>query len=233
MANSNNTSQKPGRKDSFTGNDNHTRSSENKGDEKQVSHQDSPREEEAGRNRISNSSKAQPLTVCACVIMHKPESEDDDYGDDEFEDDFAEDFDDTGFEEDVKATQKDYTSSDEPTFDSQNFQAPPIRPPAQRYQNQKLQQKPKTKEWLIERVYVPKRIMSPQQKKDARRQARRVESILTDVELSFETFELLRRDPEPPWAMHIKGIARGIIKDSSCQYNEDWRSVKVQTDPPQ
>jgi len=33
--------------------------------------------------------------------------------------------------------------------------------------------------------------------------------------------------------MHIKGIARGIIKDSSCQYNEDWRSVKVQTDPPQ
>eukprot|EP00466_Bigelowiella_natans_P000661 jgi/Bigna1/126005/aug1.1_g713 len=53
---------------------------------------------------------------------------------------------------------------------------------------------------------------------------------MRDVELSFESFDLIRRDAKRPYEAHIRAIARGSIKESATQYNDDWRDVSVQTD---
>jgi len=177
------------------------------------------------------------------------EESEDEYGEDEFDDDFEDDFEDIDQDDagDVKAVTTTNLHS------GYGRQAPVrsvvkhrvveggngaitsrFRSPSNQSINSNTakQNHSGTNEWLVQRVYVPKKVISPEQRESMARQAQRVKNILGDIELTFESFDLVHRDPEPPMQTHLKALTRGKIREASTQYNDDWRSVKVQTETP-
>lgn len=152
---------------------------------------------------------------------------DDDYGDDDFEDYSDDDFGDGG---------------DDGTFDDidsgdglggwDTKKAPVVKSPA--VPKAAAAAAPARDEWIVQRRYVPKRSVARSDaaaRAEAHRQAERVKSILKDIELQVESFDMLyKRDPEPAMLAHTRRLARGAVRDAATQYNEDWRSRRTQTD---
>uniref|UniRef100_A0A7S4DWA9 WD repeat-containing protein 60 n=1 Tax=Lotharella globosa TaxID=91324 RepID=A0A7S4DWA9_9EUKA len=162
------------------------------------------------------------------------EEYDDDYGDDEFDDDFEDDFEDLDPTFDKVLKGQDFLGQDteaQAKEDSGKISSIPQSKMTAGLRHQ-MASKPASSEWLVERNYVPKRVISEEERVYMQRQKERVDRILGDVELSFESFDILRRDPEPPMQRHMRNVARGLVRDVSTQYNDDWRSVKIQTEHP-
>jgi len=166
-------------------------------------------------------------------VFPEPDDEYDEYGEDDFDDDFADDFEDdpdlAKLDMDIKLTAHAQHFQPKQKASPNTIPNPLTKRGTQQGGKQSVRD---SSEWLVERRYVSKQRFTPLEKKQMERERKRVQNILKDVDLSFEKFDLINMEPEDPLKGHMRGLALGRIREVATQYNDDWRSIAVQTEAP-